>query len=91
MELAKCIFITFEILLSTWIIYRSGRIVLNKGDTDDSSKLINNHLMLMVVGTTGYLSILWRLAFSSWVLLCCSLIYVLVYIIYVINEPRRKK
>lgn len=82
MELAKCILFTFEILLSTWINYRSGRIVLNKGDTDDSSSFL-----LMEISGIWLATTLWKITFSSWVLMYSSAIYLLIYLIYIIKSP----
>lgn len=71
MEKVKYILIGFEILLSVWILYRSGRIIVNKGSTDDEP-----WYMLMFV-TYIFLTVsMWRLTFSSYILMYSSAIYI---------------
>lgn len=91
MEKVKIIFCGMEILISIWILYRSGRIVLNKGVTDDRSKFINDHLMIMIVAMTAFLTIIWRAAFSSWILFYCSMIYWLAYMLFMIEWTKRER
>lgn len=91
MEKVKCVCYAIEILLSIWILYRSGRILLNKGDADESSFFLNNELVLIFVSCTGFVTNLCRICFSSWILLYSSMLYVLSYIIRVIKESKKKK
>ena len=91
MEILKCVFYVLEVLLSIWILYRSGRIVLNKGNEDDRIELVNNRLMIIVVYMSALLSGVWRINFISWILFYCSMVYAFVFVIYVIKRTKKEK
>lgn len=80
MEKVKYILIGFEILLSVWILYRSGRIIVNKGSTDDEP-----WYMLMFVTCIFFMVSMWRLTFSSYILMYSSAIYLLIDLLCMTN------
>ncbi len=91
MERVKNIFYVMEILVSTWLLYRSGRIVLKKGNTKDTSKLVNDPYVIMIATIAAFLTITWRMAFSSWVLFYSSMVYWLVYMLFTVKWKKRER
>lgn len=82
MERVKIIFHVMEILVSTWLLYRSGRIVLKKGNT---KKIVNDPYVIMIATIAAFLTITWRMAFSSWVLFYSSMVYWLIYMLFTVK------
>lgn len=68
MEKVKCVFRVFEVLLSIWILYRSGKIVSNKGNTDEEIGFWNNDMVFLASCGTCLLTNLWRDLLSSMVI-----------------------
>lgn len=90
-EKVKTILAIIKIILSIWLLYRSGRIVLKKGNTEEKSKLVNDPYAIMIATVAAFLTVTWRLAFTSWILFYCAMIYWLTYMLFVSEWTKRER
>lgn len=58
MEKVKCVVNLFEILFGIFILYRSGRIVSNKGKNGIREKFFDDDIVLLLATYMGFLSII---------------------------------
>jgi len=88
MEELKFIFGIIQILISIWLLYRSGRIVLKKGNTEDSSIFMDNDMVNVLCYTVWLCTMLWRIDIFSWVLMYSAAAYLLIYMIFISHSPK---
>lgn len=88
METLKNILKVSEIIVSIWLLYRSGKIVLKKGNTENSSRFMDNNMVYALCYTVWFCNMLWRIDFFSWVLMYSAAGYLLIYMIYISHSPK---
>ena len=84
----KVILEIIEALFSIWLLYRSGRIVLKKGNTEDSSIFMDNDMVNVLCYAVWFCTMLWRSDIFSWVLMYSAAAYLLIYMIFISHSPK---
>lgn len=87
----KIILEIIEALFSIWLLYRSGRIVLKKGNTEEKIRLVKDLYAIMIATVAAFLTVMWRMAFTSWILFYCAMIYWLTYMLFVSEWTKRER
>ena len=87
----KIILEIIEALFSIWLLYRSGRIVLKKGNTEEKIRLVKDLYAIMIAAVATFLTVMWRMAFTSWILFYCAMIYWLTYMLFVSEWTKRER
>ena len=87
----KIILEIIEAVFSIWLLYRSGRIVLKKGNTEEKSTLVKDPYAIMIATVAVFLTVTWRMAFTSWILFYCAMIYWLTYMLFDSEWTKRER